>query len=89
MIFVPKVLAWQEKAACRGADPEWFFSAAPDEVLAAKAICAGCPVRAQCAGHAQAEPEHYGVWGGIDLDEQRRAARRAMRRPRKDRARVR
>ena len=32
---------------------------------AAKAVCATCPVLAQCAAHALAAREPYGVWGGL------------------------
>ncbi len=31
----------------------------------ARRICQGCPVRAECAGHALAAGEEYGVWGGL------------------------
>jgi WhiB family redox-sensing transcriptional regulator len=33
--------------------------------LAAKALCQSCPVRAECAAHALAAREPYGVWGGF------------------------
>lgn len=63
---------WRDSAACRDADPEIFFpeaggtsgrrgSAAAD----AKLICARCPVRAECLGHAVAFPEKHGVWGAL------------------------
>ena len=32
---------------------------------AAKAVCQTCPVRAECAAHALAAREPYGVWGGF------------------------
>jgi WhiB family redox-sensing transcriptional regulator len=31
----------------------------------ARQVCAGCPVREQCARMALAAGEHYGVWGGL------------------------
>jgi|BarGraNGADG00212_1021973.scaffolds.fasta_scaffold161964_2 WhiB family redox-sensing transcriptional regulator len=30
-----------------------------------EAICRRCPVQRQCAAHALATPEPYGVWGGM------------------------
>lgn len=67
---------WQLRAACRGTDPEVFFH--PDgergparsaRERAAKAICVTCPVRRQCAAHALAVREPYGVWGGLSEDD--------------------
>lgn len=50
---------WMERAACASqGDPEVFFTA--PEI--AKAICAGCPVVAECAIYGAGES--YGVWGG-------------------------
>ena len=37
--------------------------------LAAKSVCARCPVVAQCAAHALTVREPYGVWGGLSEDE--------------------
>ena len=36
---------------------------------AAKAVCASCPVLAQCRAHALEVREPYGVWGGLTEDE--------------------
>jgi len=36
---------------------------------AAKAICATCPVLAQCRAHAIAIREPYGIWGGLGEEE--------------------
>jgi WhiB family redox-sensing transcriptional regulator len=80
-----RAVLWRDAAACAGTDPERFFSADPVETAEALRLCATCPVQAACRTHAESTPEYAGVWGGIDLDERRRAARR---RPRKD-ARVR
>ena len=63
---------WQRYGACRGQDSGQFFH--PDgergasrlrRELAAKTICRTCPVRAECAAHALAAREPYGVWGGF------------------------
>ena len=42
---------------------------------AAKAVCATCPVIAQCAAHALSVREPYGVWGGLSEDEREAADR--------------
>ncbi len=49
---------------CRVHDPELWFAEAPAELERAKALCAGCPVRAACLAAALARREYSGVWGG-------------------------
>ena len=67
---------WQYKGACRDLDPEAFFH--PDgergprrrnREMAAKAVCASCPVIAACRAHALAVQEPYGIWGGLSEDD--------------------
>ena len=69
-------------AACKGADPDLFFG--PDaelvtdyeaRVAKAKAICAGCPVRAECYATALANGERHGIYGGVDFGDRRKKAR--------------
>jgi WhiB family redox-sensing transcriptional regulator len=74
---------WQLLAACRGADSSVFFhpegergAARRNRELQAKAICAGCPVRAECAAHALTVREPYGVWGGMSEEDRERAYER-------------
>jgi len=57
-------------AACTRADPRLFFPEPGDEATeaSAKAICAGCPVRAACYAAAVARGELWGVWGGENLE---------------------
>lgn len=57
--------AWHDRAACRGCDPDLFFPARGDSfgVREAKAICARCPVRAECLTYAVENREKFGVWG--------------------------
>ena len=38
-----------------------------------------CPVRAECAAHALAVREPYGVWGGLTEDEREELMGRARR----------
>lgn len=79
---------WQLLAACRGEDPNLFFhpegergAAREAREAAAKAICATCPVMRECAEHALAVREPYGVWGQMSEDERERvfSARRLAR----------
>ena len=67
---------WQLDGACRRVDPSVFFHpegergpARRNRDAAAKAVCATCPVVAQCRAHALQVREPYGVWGGMTEDE--------------------
>jgi WhiB family redox-sensing transcriptional regulator len=67
---------WQLHGACRDEDTDVFFhpegergSARVRRETAAKAICARCPVLTECAAHALAVREPYGVWGGMSEDD--------------------
>jgi hypothetical protein len=78
---------WRHSAACRDHDPELFFPVAGSgselyvrQVAEAKAVCAGCPVRARCLEFAL-EQLPYGVAGGLD-EHERAALRRGQRRTR-------
>ncbi|GAA2025302.1 hypothetical protein GCM10009839_24170 [Catenulispora yoronensis] len=71
---------WQAAAACRGLPSAAFFSptgergeARERREQAAKRICAGCPVREECAAFAVALGERHGTWGGL-TDKERRGA---------------
>jgi len=61
---------WQDLSACLGEDPALFdeFLAKPGaeerkRVIAAKKICAACPVRAECLSFGMSNKES-GVRGG-------------------------
>ena len=67
---------WQLHGACRGEDPSLFFHPEGERGAmkmardnAAKSICGRCPVVKQCAAHALAVREPYGVWGGMTEEE--------------------
>ena len=73
---IQETYEWQYDGACRGVDPETFFS--PDaergprrraRESAAKALCAVCPVVQECLNHALTVREPYGVWGGLNINE--------------------
>lgn len=68
---------WQERAACAGKDPEWWFSVVPEEQAEAKRICRGCPVRDDCIRTSFERQEEYGIWGAIEERDRRAAMRRA------------
>lgn len=62
---------WEERAACRGADVELFFSQEEDDQQRALAYCAGCQVRQQCLQSAIKNREIYGIWGGMSESDRR------------------
>lgn len=55
---------WRADAACTGVGPELFFDPTPATVRRAKALCARCPVRDECAEIARTNDEQHGIWGG-------------------------
>jgi WhiB family redox-sensing transcriptional regulator len=68
-------MPWVARAACKGHDPqEWMDDGPGLPTGAARATCAGCPVRAACLTHALAHDEPWGMWGGLTTRE--RVARR-------------
>lgn len=67
-------LEWQRHGACRRVDQSVFF--APDtpgepraerrrRLIAAKHVCAQCPVLELCREYALENQEEFGVWGGL------------------------
>lgn len=58
--------SWELQAACRKVDNavEVFFSEELSDIVAAKQICAECPVIAPCLEGAITRAEPCGVWGG-------------------------
>jgi len=78
--------AWQAEAACRGMGTELFFPTRGEPTRAAKAVCAGCPVSAECldyalSAHGDVRSERHGIWAGTSERERRqvRKGRRAAR----------
>ena len=70
-------LYWQRDALC--AKPEnkkymqWFHSKNSEERNEAKNLCFSCPVRKDCLQWALEHREIWGIWGGKDEIEIRRA----------------
>jgi WhiB family redox-sensing transcriptional regulator len=70
---------------CQVNDPDLWFAESPADLERAKALCAGCPVRAQCLAGALARHEPWGVWGGEIFERGLVIPRKRPRgRPRKD-----
>jgi WhiB family transcriptional regulator, redox-sensing transcriptional regulator len=67
--------AWTARAACRGLDTEIFYPATSEEEAEALAVCATCPVRAQCLEYALRNREANGIWGGTTPEGRRRLRR--------------
>jgi len=72
---------WRDEAACKDADPEIFFEeprgkAREQQYEAAKAICATCPVVAECLAESLRDISTYayGVWGGTSPSERQQIA---------------
>jgi WhiB family redox-sensing transcriptional regulator len=49
---------------CRSGDADLWFAEAPKELERAKALCTGCPIKAECLAGALQRGEPWGVWGG-------------------------
>jgi WhiB family transcriptional regulator, redox-sensing transcriptional regulator len=70
-------LNWQSEATC--AKPsnryalDWFFSKDFKEKYAAKNMCFTCPVRSECLQWALEHRQIWGIWGGKDEVDIRRA----------------
>jgi WhiB family redox-sensing transcriptional regulator len=70
------------RRACANVDPDIFFpdtSNANTLIKQARAICAACPFRVDCAEYAISEPMIKGVWGGTtEIDRRRIRHRRRL-----------
>jgi WhiB family transcriptional regulator, redox-sensing transcriptional regulator len=82
-------VSWQYKAACGGVNTQLFFG--PDgetrqerenRETKAAAVCASCPVRAQCLDYALRNSIRYGIWGGLSREERAQERRRRAHRVR-------
>jgi WhiB family redox-sensing transcriptional regulator len=66
--FVAKEWEWQDDAACKGLT-DLFFPDPGVNCDHAKAICAMCPVRVECA--EAGATEDFGIWGGLSPKQRR------------------
>lgn len=75
---------WRRRARCLGMDPRVFVlpdhthlkRVGSDPYAAARAVCAGCPVRTECREDAIATQEFHGFRGGLEPGELRYLAER-------------
>ncbi|MFE1272143.1 WhiB family transcriptional regulator [Streptomyces sp. NPDC058758] len=67
--------SWMSAGLCRAADADDLFveGAAQNR---AKALCGGCPVRAECLAYALDGRIEHGVWGGMTERERRALLKR-------------
>lgn len=73
---------WRALAACRDADPELFYPVGDGwagqgnarRAEQARAVCAVCPVRAECLADALERGDVFAVLGGTLPDERRAPA---------------
>ena len=75
--LVPAVPEWHARAACQHERSDVFFIAAGPALRAARAICAGCPVKQDCLDAAldTQESADFGTWGGTTASERRKIRR--------------
>jgi WhiB family transcriptional regulator, redox-sensing transcriptional regulator len=68
---------WRQEAACRDLPGGMFFptGSSTEEEAPARAVCASCPVRAECLEHALKTRTDYGIWGGTNPRERARLRR--------------
>lgn len=65
---------WRLSALCAQTDPEVFYPEKSGSSRAAKRICTGCDVIAECLAYALQNGERFGVWGGLSERERRKVA---------------
>ena len=66
---------WQDKAACKDADPSLFLTGVTSRVMKAQEICESCPVIDDCLVFAiENEDFEVHVYGGMTGAERRSLA---------------
>lgn len=74
-----KFSTWRDEAACLPVVDEVSFFPDPEDlagVAQAKAVCATCPVAAECLTWAIETNQSEGIWGGHTAQERRSIRRR-------------
>ncbi|MDX1450034.1 MAG: WhiB family transcriptional regulator [Acidimicrobiia bacterium] len=67
---------WREGAACVSRPEVDFFTDRGEEIVRAKAVCDGCPVRDECLVFAIETNQADGIWGGYTWKERAKIRRR-------------
>ncbi len=62
---------WMSEGICAQTDPDAFFLERGGNPRPAKAVCARCPVTAECLQYAIDNDEPFGIWGGKSERERR------------------
>lgn len=75
---------WRDLSQCIGRYelfhvPNDAWTSHPEQEAAAKAVCATCPVRAQCLALAIEKGDQHGIFGGTTPNERRAIQRRRAR----------
>ena len=73
------VTEWMRDGLCAQTDPDAFHPDQNTPVKPAKAVCAGCPVLAECRSYALETDQRFGVWGGLSARQRQRIRSRAAR----------
>ena len=66
---------WASSALCQKSAPDELFVRGAEQHRA-KAVCAACPVRAECLAEALDNQIEWGVWGGLTERERRALLRK-------------
>jgi len=79
---ITKPNTWSQYAECaiEGIGPMFPEPGDTEGIERAKAVCAACPVVAECLDDAMQRGERYGIWGGLDPDERQSLRRNKLRR---------
>lgn len=70
---------WKKQANCLTVDPDLFFGEdeklqmSREDVEAARVWCIDCRVAESCLIHAFQQNERFGIWGGLTMEERKRA----------------
>jgi WhiB family transcriptional regulator, redox-sensing transcriptional regulator len=70
-----RVKDWAPQGACRKALPDALFVRGSAQ-QAAKKVCTGCPVIAECLADSLDNQTEFGVWGGMTERERRALLKR-------------
>lgn len=67
---------WELHGMCAGLDSALFFPERGESTDQARAVCADCPVQAECLQAALERNERFGIWGGTSARERQQLRRR-------------